>query len=384
MESFIENQLTYATRFESLALCHRRLKSAGEASRRVSSIEEFLHPIARSIDRIAYDNARYLPWLTVRAAQEYITKIDPRVIHVHYLVDAAFYAPLLRDIRVPVVVSGYGYDVSRFPHQAFGLGKLYLTRGFDPPNIFLAMSEAMKRDFVALGIPEDFIRVHYHGIDIARFTNPEREYAATDSIRILTSGRLVSRKGHAVLLQAVRALLDRNGLSHKLNVWILGDGPLRADLEKLVAELDLKSVVRFKGHVPYESEGYLAQYRQADIFALPCHDADGTKEGIPGTLIEAMASGLPVVSTVYAGIPEVVRHSVDGLLVGEGSVQELADALSALIAHPDLRSSLGRAAAHRALEFDVRKRTAELEKIYASLTGEEEKPKSRGNAPKGD
>jgi glycosyltransferase involved in cell wall biosynthesis len=153
---------------------------------------------------------------------------------------------------------------------------------------------------------------------------------------------------------------------------------LRDDLEKLSSSLDLQNVVLFKGHIPYESAGYSAQYMQADIFVLPCRAADGTKEGMPGTLIEAMASGLPVISTVHAGIPEVVRHNVDGLLVAEGSVDELADALGALIAHADLRRTLGRSAAQRAAEFDVRNQTKELEKIYTSLTGEEEKPKRKG------
>jgi len=263
----------------------------------VNTIVDNLSPFARTIDRVAYGSARYLPALAVRAAQELIRKSAPRVIHVHYLVDDAFYAPLLRDISVPVVVSGYGYDVSRFPAQAFGLGRLYLKRGLDPPNVFLALSEHMKQDFVSLGVPADDIKVHYHGVDVGRFDYPEREYASDITARILTCARLVPKKGHEVLLRALRAMLDRNGLSRKVELSIVGGGPLRGELESLCAQLDLRDVVRFKGHIPYVSDGYVAQYRQADLFVLPCRRVGGTKEGIPGTLIEAMASGLPVIST---------------------------------------------------------------------------------------
>lgn len=380
-EAFIERQVMYAERYDPLVLCHRKIEYKSPVDHRVRCIKDGLTPLGRTLDRFAYDRARYLPGLTVRAAREFIRKTEPRIIHVHYLVDDAFYAPLLRDINVPVVVSGYGYDVSRFPGQAFGLGKRYLARGFDPPNLFLAVSEHMKRDLIELGIPAEDVKVHYHGVETGKFSCPQREYAGGEKVRILSTGRLVPKKGHEVLLRALRVLLDRNGMKRKLAVSIVGDGPLRRKLEGIVATLDLRDVVRFKGHIPYASEGYLAQYRQADMFVLPCRTVGATKEGLPGTVIEAMASGLPVVSTVHAGIPEVVRHSVDGLLVGEGSVQELADALSALIAHADLRASLGRAAAQRALEFDVRKQTRELEKIYASLTGEdEEKSKRKGGA----
>lgn len=378
MDVFIMHQVLFAERYDPVVLCHRRLKYPSPVDHRVHTIGDGLTPLGRTIDRVAYGGARYLPALTVKAAQEFIRKAEPRVIHVHYLVDDAFYAPLLRDINVPVVVSGYGYDVSRFPAQAFGLGRLYLTRGLDPPNLFLALSEYMKRAFIGLGVPAEDIKVHYHGIDVGKFAYPAREYGTGNEVRILTCARLVPKKGHEVLLRALRVLLDRNGLSRRIELSIVGGGPLRGELEKLSAHLDLQDVVRFKGHIPYASEGYAAQYRQADMFVLPCRSAGETKEGIPGTLIEAMASGLPVISTVHAGIPEVVRHTVDGVLVAEGSVEELADAMSALIAHADLRRNLGIAAAHRAREFDVRKQTRELERIYSSLTGEEETPKRKG------
>jgi len=110
------------------------------------------------------------------------------------------------------------------------------------------------------------------------------------------------------------------------------------------------------------------QYRQADIFALPSITIRGDKEGIPGTIIEAMAAGLPVVSTYHAGIPEVIEHDQDGLLVEEGDLEGLSLALGKLIENRALRERLGRAAVQTAIACcGLQSRTPELERIYTRL-----------------
>jgi colanic acid/amylovoran biosynthesis glycosyltransferase len=124
-------------------------------------------------------------------------------------------------------------------------------------------------------------------------------------------------------------------------------------------------VVTFTGHVSHLSDAFVDHYRDADIFIHPSMTRRGRKEGIPGTVVEAMAAGLPVVSTFHAGIPSVIESGRNGLLVREGDVDGLVSALRTLIDDSALRARLGRAAAddaRRVLDLDVC--TARLERIY--------------------
>ena len=176
----------------------------------------------------------------------------------------------------------------------------------------------------ALGCPEHKVLVHYYGTDTARFRHPERVYETDGPPAILLMGRLEAKKGHEFLLQALRRV-DRRGVGFR--VVFVGDGALRDDLERIVAAEGLQDRVVFTGHVPYGSTAHLAHLRAAHVFAHPSVTVDGHKEGIPGTIVEAMASGLPVVATYHAGIPAVVTHGREGLLVPEHDVDALADAL---------------------------------------------------------
>jgi colanic acid/amylovoran biosynthesis glycosyltransferase len=117
--------------------------------------------------------------------------------------------------------------------------------------------------------------------------------------------------------------------------------------------------------VPYTSDALVEHFRQADVFAHPSITVNGLKEGIPGTIVEAMACGLPVVATDHAGIPAVIESGRHGVLVPERDVEALASALDAVMGDVALRERLGRAAAERAArDLDLVTRTLELEAIY--------------------
>ena len=190
---------------------------------------------------------------------------------------------------------------------------------------------------------------------------------------VLCVGRLDVQKGQDLVLRALR-LLERRG--REFSVVLVGEGPLRPRLEQIVADFGWQDRVTFAGHVRHDSDAFLDHLRRADLFAHPSVTVDGLKEGIPGAIVEAMASGLPVVATWHAGIPAVIDHERHGLLVPERDIEALAAALEALLEDAVLRTRLGAAAAERARdELDLVARTVELERIYARFTGAPDVPR---------
>jgi colanic acid/amylovoran biosynthesis glycosyltransferase len=182
------------------------------------------------------------------------------------------------------------------------------------------------------------------GIDPARFALTERAGAERDAMDVLCVGQLLPRKGQRVLLDAVARLRDR-GVD--VRVTLAGDGPDRLAVERAVDELGLHDRVKLLGAFGQdELAGLLAA---ADAFCLPSF-----AEGVPVSLMEAMAAGLPVVTTPIAGVPELVDAS-SGVLVPPGRADLLADALAELAADPARRTRMGLAG------------RAKVESEYASL-----------------
>jgi glycosyltransferase involved in cell wall biosynthesis len=365
-ETFVHNQITALRRHRPIVVAHhRRPDTDAPLGEGVIAQERVAGPIAAA-EAMAYRAAKVALPPGVAALARYVTEQDARLLHFHYVTDARFLLGIQRRTDLPAIVSGYGYDVSSFPRQWHGIGRRYLRPVFDRVDCVLAMSEDMRRDVCALGCPDDKVLVHYYGSDTERFRFPERRYEECDAPVVLSMGRLHEQKGQDLLLRALRRL-ERRGRDFR--VVFVGDGPLRPELERLVAEYGWQARVTFAGNVPYASEALVEHMRSATLFAHPSVTVNGLKEGIPGTIVEAMASGLPVVATWHAGIPAVIDHDRHALLVPERDVDALAAALDALLADARLRARLGRAAARRARdELDLHARTVELERIYDRFT----------------
>jgi colanic acid/amylovoran biosynthesis glycosyltransferase len=194
----------------------------------------------------------------------------------------------------------------------------------------------------------------YNGIDLERFsqTGETREKAL-----VLSVGRLVEKKGLGDLVEACR-ILQARGLQFKC--MIVGDGPLREALENQIAQAGLEGCVELAG--PRPQEELAALLSRATLFALPCIvTPSGDRDGLPTVLLEALAAGLPSISTNVAGIPEIIDHGKSGLLVGQKDPVQLAGAIESLLTSPSLcaRISLaGRQKAER--DFDVVKNVAAL------------------------
>ncbi len=189
----------------------------------------------------------------------------------------------------------------------------------------------------------------YHGVDTGRFQPAPRAADGDGTLNVLAVGRLVAKKGYPVLLHALRLLSDRG---HRLRCRIVGGGPDAADLASLAERLGVAGVVDFVGARAHQQVA--EEYLRADVFVQASIVlADGDRDGVPNSVLEAMASGLPVVASAVSGIPEAVTHGVSGLLVPQGDPAALARALSLIADDPTLAVSLSSGARAAVVErFD--------------------------------
>ena len=196
------------------------------------------------------------------------------------------------------------------------------------------------------------------GIDVERFAPGPARAPRDGPLQVLCVAALSRRKAHRELLEAMAALRDR-GVDVRLT--LAGEGDERAVLEALTAELELDGRVDFAGAV--DNARVVELYREADVFCLPSFS-----EGLPTVLMEAMASGVPVVACRIMGTPELVEDGVSGLLVAPARSDLLADALARLAEDSDLRGQLGEAGRARVTAvFDQRDATARLHEALAPL-----------------
>ncbi|MEN3279574.1 MAG: hypothetical protein V7607_714 [Solirubrobacteraceae bacterium] len=212
------------------------------------------------------------------------------------------------------------------------------------------------------------------GVDLSEFAPLERD-KGRGRFEVLCIGRLVADKGQHILIDAVDHL-RRDGVD--IRVTLAGDGPDRARLEDLVRTLDLREAVTFAGAVDHARVRDL--YAIADAFCLPSF-----AEGLPVVLMEAMAAGLPVVTTRIMGIPELVEHGVSGELVPPGRVDALAAALRGLAADPARRVGYGRAGRAKVeADYDVRVSVAAVHDLYVRYldTAARETTRARNGSPR--
>jgi glycosyltransferase involved in cell wall biosynthesis len=178
----------------------------------------------------------------------------------------------------------------------------------------------------------------YHGINLEFFSVPVQSHANACP-HILSVGRLVPKKGFPVLLQALH-LLRQQGADFRCT--IIGSGPMESELRQHIMHLGLAACVALLA--PMSQDELLRYYHAADVFALACEvDHDGDRDGLPNVIMEAMAMGLPVLSTHVSGIPECVDQGVHGILVPEKDPEAFAEGLATLLGQPDRARQFGRA-----------------------------------------
>jgi glycosyltransferase involved in cell wall biosynthesis len=309
-------------------------------------------------------------WLTFRLRgrggriEAELRAARPALIHAHFGTDGLLALPLARALGVPLITSLRGYDVARsdlaflrsgrLSWMRYAIGKKRLQRD---GALFLAVSNALRERSIERGYPEMRTFTHYNGVDLDRF---RPDMAPREPGLVLHVGRLVEKKGTKVLIEAMARIAGAK-------LAIIGDGPLRAALERQARELGDR--VRFLGAL--RSDEVANWMQRALVLAAPSVTAaDGDAEGLPNVVVEAAASGLPVVGTRHSGIPEAVDDGATGFLVPEGGAEALAARLAELLGSESLRSEMGIAARRLAeRKFSRQMLTERLEAIYDEVAG---------------
>ncbi len=267
----------------------------------------------------------------------YLEKGPHDIVHCQFglLAPKALLLKKIGAISGKFVTSFRGYDIFK---NLDSMTRVY-DELFREGDLFMSVSQSIKQRLIEEGCDKKKIVVHHSGIDCEKFEYSKLRRSNGERTKLLTIERLVEKKGVAYAIEAVNRLIASGKC---ITYDVIGDGMLRGDLERLIEDLGVGSDVRLLGWRNHEEVIRLLQ--NAHILVAPSVNAtDGDKEGIPNVVKEAMALGLPVISTLHSGIPELVQDGISGFLVPERDVGALAEKLSYLIDHPEIWSGMGRA-----------------------------------------
>ncbi len=306
----------------------------------------------------------------VRPYCELLQNSQPALIHAHFGVEGVYALPLALRLGVPLVTTFHGFDATTSGKALIASGKpswinyrLLRKQLAKNGDLFLCVSEFIRKRVIELGFPEERTRLHYIGMDVQRIET--RSFEERQAV-VLHVARLVEKKGTEYLIKAFAHVVSE---VPDLRLLIIGDGPLRSSLESLAGSLGLGQQVHFLGARPHED--VLLQIRKSALLVLPSVTANsGDAEGLGMVLLEAAASALPLIGTSHGGIPEAIIDGQTGYLVPERDVTALAQRIIMLMKDVGKRRDMGNKAREFVEDhFDIRKQTTKLEDFYDSVAG---------------
>lgn len=364
--SWIHGQLVHMRRYRPMVLTDR-----------TENLDVFPFQPIYSYDRVSVlEKAMLCLWsprlhgVSWLFFERIVRREHPCLMHGHFGNCGVELLELKRRLGIPVITAFYGADVSQGPRNP-RVRQRY-EQLFDEGDLFLSQGNAMRRTLVALGCPSDKVVVQHLGVDLETLPFVVRTPDRSGIVRILVAGTFREKKGIPDALRAIDRVRRRYP---RLEVTLIGDSAGKAGDEDekrkivgLLAKLD--GTVTWLGFVPYPA--FRAAVLTHHLFLSPSITAgDGDSEGgAPVAIIEAQATGMPIVSTLHADIPEVVVDGKSGLLSPERDVDSLAENLERLVSEPDLWESMGRyGRRHVGENFDIRQQVARLEEIYSEVIG---------------
>jgi Glycosyltransferase len=358
---------------------HRQIHAVGNGwqaaviAQKVENLPEFpvdrLEVVRRSPWRfLARGRERYLgggPWQITQGeagrVEAALKNAGADVLHVFFGNVAVHLLPLLERTRLPVVVSFHGADVTgAIASEAYREARV---RMFARADAVACRSTALADAVAELGCAREKLVVMPTSLPEIPF-HP-RELPADGSLQLVQACRLIPKKGLATSLRAFAVLAQE---FPRMTFTIAGTGPLEPELRALAHQLGIAGWVRFAGFLNQSALREL--YASAHVFLHPSETAGSDVEGVPNALLEAAASGLPVVATRHGGIPEAIADGSEGLLVEEGDVAAVVAAVRRLVSDPALHARIANdgAAAVRA-KFSAASASLRMAELYGRLAG---------------
>jgi len=268
---------------------------------------------------------------------------------------------LLRELGVlqgKLITTFHGFDLTIHLQKQ---GENIYNQLFDTGDLFLPVSNRWKKRLIELGCDAKRIVVHRMGVDCRKFSFEPRQFSKNSKVRLVSVARFVEKKG---LEYGIRAVAKLAKINKNIEYTIVGDGPLNDYLQDLVEELGVTDTIHMLGPKPQHQVIQILD-RAHILLAPSVTDKNGDQEGIPVILMEAMAMGLPIVSTQHSGIPELIQDSVTGFLVPERDVEALFDKLKYLVKHPEIWPEMGHHGRKYVQEhYDINKLNDRLVEIY--------------------
>jgi colanic acid/amylovoran biosynthesis glycosyltransferase len=274
-------------------------------------------------------------------------------VHAHFATSAARLANLVRRMGGPTYsVTAHAKDI-----YADGIRRDRLREKLAEASFVATVSEA-NATYLSSLLEMRRPSVVHNSVDLRRLDSPETNGGRERNV-VLSVARMIEKKGLSDLVAAC-GILARRGVPHRLEV--VGEGPLRRELETAAARHGVAA--SFLGALP--NEQVVERYRRATVFCLPCVVAEsGDRDALPTSVLEAMALGLPVVTTSLNGLAEAVVHEQTGLVVPGRDPESLAEALERLLGDPGLRERLARnARAHVEEHFALERSVALLRSLF--------------------
>jgi colanic acid/amylovoran biosynthesis glycosyltransferase len=331
----------------------------------IKGLDGFEHHVMAT----ALENVQHFPLTTVVVPQPeeqawvLAKQLDARAVICHFGPQATLGMTIALAIDRPAMTIFHGYDISRLLRDRVWVERYRAVASLGMQA--LCISDAGRQKLIEIGWPGSQIDVIHLGVDTTQFAfvPPAERWPVSRPTRILMVARLVEKKGVDVALDAMRRLRDR---ACDVELRIVGDGPERTRLDARIREWQLTNV-SLLGALEHALTRH--EFSLAHLYIQPSVTAEsGDQEGIPVSLMEAMAGGIPVVSTRHSGIPELVVDGHTGLLTDERDAEGLAAAIERLIRDRASAERLAQAARARVeQEFDRRRQATRVDAYVRAL-----------------